>query len=168
MKIARLEPENNLEAVLEGVSISSVNRPFIVIGNHQTNYGSYLKKKFPDPRIRFLGGIYNRNHLDNLRYYSNIYYHGHSVGGTNPSLLEAMASKTLICANRNEFNSYILGDDAFYFSNSDEVSKVYSSIKKLDNMDKVEANMQKCRDLYTYDHINREYINYLTSLKPKR
>ena len=90
----------------------------MVIGKHDSNkFGTYLKEKFKDQKnIYFLGGIYNLEHLNNLRYFSNLYFHGHSVGGTNPSLLEAMASKALIVAHANEFNKSILRDNAFYFS----------------------------------------------------
>ncbi len=63
-----------------------------------------------------MGGIYNINTLNNVRYYSNLYFHGHTVGGTNPSLLEAMSSGALICANDNVFNKYILEKEALYFT----------------------------------------------------
>ena len=117
MLIARLEPENSIEIILDGVVQADNNVPFLVIGKHETKFGEYLKNKFKNHKnIRFIGGVYDINALNNLRHFSNLYFHGHTVGGTNPSLLEAMASSALICANDNEFNSTILGDDAFYFS----------------------------------------------------
>jgi len=123
MLIARLEPENSIEIILDGVKKAKLNRPFLVIGKHETVYGNYLKDKFSDcSLIKFIGGIYDIEVLNNLRYYSNLYFHGHTVGGTNPSLLEAMASKTLICANKNPFNESILGSDAIYFNNEDDVA----------------------------------------------
>lgn len=116
MIMARFEPENNIEMVLNGVVASKTKTPILVIGNHQTKFGEYLKNKFQNnENIRFLGGIYNIEHLNNLRYFSNLYFHGHSVGGTNPSLLEAMASKALIIAHHNDFNKGILVKNAFYF-----------------------------------------------------
>ncbi|MEQ3690773.1 MAG: DUF1972 domain-containing protein, partial [Flavobacterium sp.] len=101
MIMARFEPENNLDMVLEGVSLNTEDNTFIlVVGNHNTTYGEYLKDKFKaNKNIRFMGAIYNLEHLNNLRYFSKLYFHGHSVGGTNPSLLEAMASKALIVAH---------------------------------------------------------------------
>ena len=109
MLIARLEPENSIEVILDGVAIANGDKPFLVIGKHETKYGEYLKSKFKNqPNIKFIGGIYDINKLNNLRYYSNLYFHGHTVGGTNPSLLEAMASNSLICANNNPFNRYPL------------------------------------------------------------
>src|SRR5690606_35076035 len=59
MLIARLEPENSIEAILEGVTNAASPLPFLVIGNHLSKYGTYLKEKFTDSRIRFLGAIYD-------------------------------------------------------------------------------------------------------------
>ena len=109
MIMARFEPENNLDMVLEGVSKTNDLTPILVIGNHETKYGSYLKNKYKAfEKIRFIGGIYNLTHLNNLRYFCKLYFHGHSVGGTNPSLLEAMASQAYIAAHGNDFNKGVL------------------------------------------------------------
>lgn len=157
--IARLEPENNIETILQGVSDSNIERPFLVIGNHLTKYGNYLKEKFKKPNIKFLGGIYEKDTLNNLRSFSNLYYHGHSVGGTNPSLLEAMASDSLICANNNEFNKYILEEDAYYFNNSDDIKNIHSTItKNASENNKVINNKRKIEKLYSHDKIANDYL----------
>ena len=77
-----------------------------------------------------MGGVYNKKNLDNLRYFSKLYFHGHSVGGTNPSLLEAMAAKTLIVANDNEFNRSVLEENAFYFSSEHELIPLFNKKKE--------------------------------------
>jgi hypothetical protein len=159
--IARLEPENNIETILEGVKLNNNGMPFLVIGKHNTKYGKYLLDKFkPNSEIMFLGVIYNQNHLNNLRYYSNLYFHGHSVGGTNPSLLEAMASNALIVANDNIFNKSILKNDAFYFSNSLEVSQLLNKIK-LRHTGLVKNNKSKIVNQYTLNAINGQYEKFL-------
>lgn len=160
--IARMEPENNIETILDGVVASEDTTPFLVIGKYDNDFGIYLKDKYRDDQnIRFLGGIYNLNHLNNLRYYSKLYFHGHSVGGTNPSLLEAMASNTLIVANKNEFNTAILGDDAFYFLNHTEVANIIDRVNdKNQFLEKVTANIEKVKKYYTWGYINQEYLNY--------
>jgi len=89
--IARLEPENNIEMILNGYVKSKSDIPFLVIGNDKTKYGLSLKNKYKSSGTKFLGSIYNKEHLDSLRHFAKCYFHGHSVGGTNPSLLEAMA-----------------------------------------------------------------------------
>lgn len=166
MLIARLEPENNIEMVLDGVAKSGSVRPFLVIGKHDVNkFGSYLKEKFKNHQnIRFVGGIYDIDILNNLRYYSNLYFHGHSVGGTNPSLLEAMACKSLIVANNNEFNKNILKENAFYFDNALDVKKLIETLEKKDNMNKVEACYSEIKNLYGWDKINKEYLDFFSSV----
>lgn len=160
MIMARFEPENNIDMVLEGVVLNKQdNTPILVVGNHNTKYGTYLKNKFKDfPNIKFMGGIYDINHLNNLRYFSNLYFHGHSVGGTNPSLLEAMASKALIIAHNNNFNKGVLKKNAYYFSNSSEVKKILDSIKKIDNLQFVENNFLTVLNEFNWNKINGEYL----------
>jgi glycosyltransferase involved in cell wall biosynthesis len=159
MIMARFEPENNLDMVLEGVSLNEDKTDILVIGNHNTKYGAYLKNKYREfPNIRFLGGIYNLEHLDNLRFYSNLYFHGHSVGGTNPSLLEAMASKALVIAHNNDFNKGILKENAYYFSNPLDVRNILKTIKKNDNLPMVEANYLAIVNEFNWEKINGEYL----------
>ncbi|MCF0055157.1 DUF1972 domain-containing protein [Dyadobacter sp. CY356] len=165
MLVARFEPENNIDTILEGAAAATLKTPFLVIGKHATKYGEYLKEKFmAHKHIRFIGGVYDINVLNNLRYYSNLYFHGHSVGGTNPSLLEAMASQTLICANQNMFNSAILGTDAFYFSANTEVAKCIDSVKKIDYAGFVEANLKKVEDIYEWNNIIDQYENHFKTI----
>jgi glycosyltransferase involved in cell wall biosynthesis len=165
MLVARFEPENNLDAILEGAANAATKTPFLVVGKHATRYGAYLKEKFKDhSHIRFIGGVYDIEILNNLRYYSNIYFHGHSVGGTNPSLLEAMASHTLICANQNMFNSAILGKDAFYFSNAEEVTNCIDSVQKHKYSGFVDANVQKIVKIYEWNNIIDQYENHFTNI----
>ena len=159
MIMARFEPENNLDMVLEGVSISHSSTVILVIGNHNTKYGSYLKNKFESfKNIRFVGGIYNLEHLDNLRYFSNLYFHGHSVGGTNPSLLEAMASKALIAAHNNDFNRGVLNENALYFKNAKEVSDLIVTTRKEDCLPFIENNFQAIKDKFNWEKINGDYL----------
>lgn len=165
MLVARFEPENNIDTILEGAASATLKTQFLVIGKHATKYGEYLKEKFKAHKhIRFIGGVYDINVLNNLRYYSNLYFHGHSVGGTNPSLLEAMASQTLICANQNMFNSAILGTDAFYFSTNAEVANCIDSVKKIDYDAFVHANLKKIEDIYEWNNIIDQYENHFKTI----
>lgn len=159
MILARLEPENNIETILDGVVLTEDQVPVLVIGNHDTKFGIYLKDKFKEAKcIRFIGAVYTMNHLDNLRYYSNLYFHGHSVGGTNPSLLEAMASKALIIAHDNDFNKAILKENAFYFSNFDDVKNLTNRTKKSDNLQIIENNYLAIAQEFNWDLINGQYL----------
>jgi hypothetical protein len=99
--------------------------------------------------------------LNSLRYYSNLYFHGHTVGGTNPSLLEAMASQALICANDNIFNKSILGEDAHYFTSFEHVSLLVDSLKKEDYSHFVTSNKNKILETYNWATIISQYENEL-------
>jgi glycosyltransferase involved in cell wall biosynthesis len=166
--IARLEPENNIETILDGIVLSHDQMPFLVIGNHQTKFGDYLKEKFKnDPNIWFIGAVYNHEHLDNLRYFANFYFHGHSVGGTNPSLLEAMASKAFIIAHNNDFNKAILGENAYYFSNIEEVKNLTLKIKKNDNLHLIQNNFDAIKSEFNWNKINGKYLQLFKNCMAK-
>jgi glycosyltransferase involved in cell wall biosynthesis len=123
--IARLEPENNIEMILDGYCSSGTTDRICVIGNVKSKYGKFLRKKYEStPTINFLGAIYDKRVLDALRYFAAIYFHGHSVGGTNPSLLEAMACRAFIAAHSNEFNKSVLNTDAMFFNDALQVASL--------------------------------------------
>ncbi len=164
MLIARLEPENSIEIILDGVAAAGL-RPFIVVGKHKTKYGEYLKQKYKAfDHIRFAGGIYDINILNNLRCFSNLYFHGHTVGGTNPSLLEAMGSSALICAHNNVFNESILNEDAFYFTDAAQVKELVETIDKKSFSTMVSNNVCKIKELYNWDTIIDQYEQHFLKI----
>jgi glycosyltransferase involved in cell wall biosynthesis len=98
--------------------------------------------------------------LNNLRYFSNLYFHGHSVGGTNPSLLEAMASHCLIVANDNPFNRSVLEEDAFYFRNTEDIARLLDAgVQKTGYEAFMRSNRQKIERDYSWDHIAGRLLN---------
>ncbi|MGS2725683.1 DUF1972 domain-containing protein [Psychroserpens sp. BH13MA-6] len=161
--IARMEPENNIEMILDGFVQSKSQKPFCVIGNvESTKFGHYLKEKFAHhSNIQFLGAIYDLNTLNHLRHHSLLYFHGHSVGGTNPSLLEAMGSGALIAAHDNVFNKTILENDAFYFADEHSVSQLIKTTEKNKHIDKVKRNTSKIENQYHWETINKAYMDFL-------
>lgn len=166
MLIARMEPENNIEVILDGVAQSSSRQTFLVVGKTKNEFGQYLVDKFKrNENIRFLGGIYDLNVLNNLRHHSNLYFHGHSVGGTNPSLLEAMASSAFIVAHNNVFNAAVLEKDALFFSTSKEVSQIISSpIDQALRKEFIRLNRSKIEQQYSWENINRSYEDLFLKL----
>lgn len=142
--IARMEPENNIELILDAYVDGNFSKDFLVVGNTNNSFGKYLVTKFSKtPKVRFLGGIYDIDILNNLRFYCKLYFHGHSVGGTNPSLLEAMASSALIAAHDNPFNKAILNDDAFYFNDIQSCKFVFNSEVTTQERGRITRNNQK-------------------------
>lgn len=161
MLVARLEPENNIETILDGYILSQDQRTFLVIGNHNSKFGNFLKSKFTDNKnIKFIGAIYDLDLLNNLRFYSELYFHGHSVGGTNPSLLEAMASDALIIAHENIFNQSILQSNAFYFKNSSDIKKLVLKTKKINNLHAISENKKKIATDFSWHIINEQYLQF--------
>jgi glycosyltransferase involved in cell wall biosynthesis len=162
MLIARMEPENNIEVILDGVANCDSPKKFLVIGKVENEFGKYLVEKYKEnDTILFLGAIYDLPILNSLRNSSDLYFHGHSVGGTNPSLLEAMASNTLICAHDNIFNKSILKDKAFYFENSEDVTKVLSKVIKSDYQSFVSDNYKKVVNEFNWEIINHQYLDVM-------
>ena len=118
-----------------------------------------MNKYRANPHIRFLGQNYIQEDLNNLRFYARSYFHGHSVGGTNPSLVEAMASQALVIAHQNPFNKAVLNDDAFYFKNVDEVADYSITVEKKNYLHFVNNNLQKVKEQYSLEKIHRAYLN---------
>ncbi len=158
MLIARIEPENNVETILDGVVDSGSSEIFIVIGSIVNTFGKYLVLKYQKyHQIVFIGSLYDLPKLNSLRENSNIYFHGHSVGGTNPSLLEAMASHAFICAHNNIFNVSILKENALYFKTKKDVTKVLETKSKKEYRSYVKNNYEYVIETFNWDTINRKY-----------
>ena len=160
--IARLEPENNIETIVKGFHESDTCQSLVVLGTLNA-YGEKLRNTYiKDKRIQFVGANYNQEDLNNLRFFSRYYFHGHSVGGTNPSLLEAMSSNTLIIANNNIFNKSILEDNAHYFDHSNDIKEVLNQDRLFANKETfASANIDKINKLYNWEIINSSYENYI-------
>lgn len=162
MLIARLEPENSIEPILEAISQSNSGKKMLVVGGTNNAFGALMREKYESDDILFTGGIYNTNHLNNLRYFSNIYFHGHTVGGTNPSLLEAMGSQAFIIANDNPFNKAILEDEALYFSDAEDLTEILNKdLLKSDYMHWVKKNFRKVQEQYNWPLIISHYKKVL-------
>lgn len=163
--VARMEPENHIREIIEGYRASTTTVPLIIVGNHliETEYAGGLRT-LADARVRFLGGIYDREKLRALRYYALAYCHGHSVGGTNPSLLEALGCGNLIIAHDNAFNREVVGDLGFYFSSPGDIPPLMEAIESLPADERSErAGKARARILgkYDWDKIADSYLEIL-------
>lgn len=129
--VCRLEPENHVLEILQGFQRSQSTRTLIVLGNHQVenDYVAALRE-VKDTRIKLIGAIYENKALTALRYHAFGYFHGHSVGGTNPSLLEAMGCGNLIVAHDNPFNRETLAAGGLFFKTQLDLAEIVDSIEK--------------------------------------
>lgn len=165
--IARLEPENNIELMLDGFLSSKKKNPVCIVGNTNSRYGQFLIKKYKSNHIRFLGAIYNKLVLDSIRHFSQIYFHGHSVGGTNPSLLEAMACQCFIFAHDNQFNKSVLGKSALFFLSIESIKSLLqqeSTLRTFHHDNFNQQNRAKILGTYNWDMVISEHENLFKKL----
>lgn len=122
--VARPVAENNIYEVIKTFSKKKRNHMLVILGNYEKS-NSYQKKvlNIAGYEVLFLGAIYDKRILDVLRLNAKLYIHGHSVGGTNPALIEAMASGLAVLAHDNHFNRWVVGNDAHYFLNEKELEQ---------------------------------------------
>ena len=172
--IARLEPENNIVMAIEGYLHSKENgrRPLIVVGKTNTPHGKELVEKYGNEKnVEFVGGIYDFKKLDSVRHFSKAYFHGHSVGGTNPSLLEAMAAGCFIFAHDNIFNRAVLKENAFYYPSADKVTEYLNRIDTIAEGSKIQytaRNIEVIRNEYSWESLidkHEKYFYWLLSQK---
>ena len=172
--IARLEPENNIVMAIEGYLHSKENgrRPLIVVGKTNTPHGKELVEKYGNERnVEFVGGIYDFKKLDSVRHFSKAYFNGHSVGGTNPSLLEAMAAGCFIFAHDNIFNRAVLKENAFYYPSADKVTEYLNRIDTIAEGSKIQytaRNIEVIRNEYSWESLidkHEKYFYWLLSQK---
>jgi len=153
--VARLEPENNIHTIVDGYLKSKTKKPLVIVGNflnsdYEKTVNDLIDGIDEDKQIFFTGGIYNQKTLNMLRQNCFGYIHGHSVGGTNPSLIEAMIMKNILLTHRNQFNEEVCHDSALYFKDSDELKS------KMDDVDDFPEKYQIMKAL-AFSRVRQEY-----------
>lgn len=167
--VGRLEPENHILEIVEGFKKSKTKMRLVVLGNHQVE-NSYVRKllSVKDDRIDLIGTVFDSEKLEALRYFSIAYFHGHSVGGTNPSLLEALGCRNAVIAHDNVFNREVARDAAIYFENNEDIPDLIQEIES--NAER--RAMMGVRGLniissfYTWDIIVDKYVALLEAYEP--
>lgn len=164
--VARMQPDNHIEEIIQGVIGSSADVPLVVVGNTDNGCGKHLRKKYRDKKIKFVGAIFNKELLNNLRHFSKLYFHGHSAGGTNPSLLEAMAASAWICAHENPFNREVVGENAFYFKSSDDITNILDHLENKETARNTftQKNRETIKKTYNWEPIIDRYYNFFKGL----
>jgi glycosyltransferase involved in cell wall biosynthesis len=156
--VSRIEPENNLHIILEAFShIPELN--IVIVGNwDNSNYGRKLKLKFDAyNNIYLLDPIYNQNILNQVRSNCFLYIHGHSAGGTNPSLVEAMNLELPIIAFGVNYNIESTLKKARYFNSHADLIKLVRSLKK-EEVDNIAKDMKSiANERYTWKVISEQY-----------
>jgi len=157
-KVARVEPENNIAMILESFT-RIPSQKLVIVGNwNKSTYGKILRRKYIlYPNIIMLDPIYDSKILDILRSNCKIYIHGHSAGGTNPSLVEAMNLRLPIFAYGVSYNKATTEKKALYFYNTDSLIKLLNSINEAE-LNTVADEMYKiAKRRYQWDVICERY-----------
>ena len=158
VKVCRIEPENNVHLVLEAFQ-ELPSKTLVLVGNWKNSeYGSVLKEKYSNiPNIHLYDPIYNQREIDLIRGNAALYIHGHSAGGTNPSLVEAMYLGLPIISFNVSYNKTTTEHRALYFSTTEQLIKKLkaTSETKLTAMRKEMKSIALRR--YTWDAISNQY-----------
>lgn len=169
--VSRLEPENNVETIIQGYALSDKKLPLIIVGNVQDTDFVRQIKKYENDDVRFVGGIYNKDELEIVRVNAFTYLHGHSVGGTNPSLLEAMASKNYCICHDNVFNKEVVQEYSKFFKNKEDVDQIINFVEN-DITDKEYYSVKqgvfnRIKDYYNWEKIVQRYDDFFQSIVSK-
>lgn len=154
LMIARAEPENNLELVIEAF-IARAKLKLVVVSNWvNTKYGRRLLKKFSEhPLIYPLDANYNQEVLQNYRKYCEYYIHAHSAGGTNPSLIEAMFSNRPIFVMNNDFNRNTSNELARYFNSKEELINLLENATESDLQQRAQLMLGYAKEYYSWEKV---------------
>ena len=131
--VARFEPENHVDVIVEGYAASSATLPLVVVGSapYSAAYTQGVQAVADaDPRIRMLGGVWDQRLLDQLYAHALTYVHGHSVGGTNPSLLRAMGAGTAVLGWDVVFNREVAGTAGLYFRSPEQLAQQFAEVER--------------------------------------
>lgn len=159
--VGRFVPENNYETMIKEYMKSKTTKDFAIITNTNPQLQKELEEKLgyqKDPRIKFVGTVYDQELLKKIREEAYGYFHGHEVGGTNPSLLEALGSTKLNLLLKVGFNEEVAEDAALYWTK--EPGNLATLIDKCEGIDREELGRkaeERIRTAYSWEYISGRY-----------
>ena len=166
--VGRFVPENNYETMIREFMTSNTKKDFALITGINEDFLAELQKRTnfrSDPRIKFVGTVYDQDLLKKIRENAFAYLHGHEVGGTNPSLLEALASTKLNLLLDVGFNREVAGDSALYWNkepgNLGELINRLCQVNKHDIEKYDVESLNIIREFYTWNYITQKYEEIL-------
>ena len=173
--VARLEPENHVLEAVHGYTISEETRPLLVVGG--APYSQWYIDRINEvatqsPSVRLLGGIYDQELLDQLYANARTYIHGHSVGGTNPSLLRALGAGAPVLAFDCEFNREVTNEAAFFWRDAESLATILDEVAEGEIDDELNGFSQLGRariaEHYQWDAVTDDYEALLHRLVGKK
>jgi len=163
--IARPEPENSILEIVRAYSSVPRRHKLVVLGSYDIDNDYHMSvKSSANSDVIFLGAVYDHSDLDALRFFSSIYIHGHTVGGTNPSLIEALGAGQPVLAHDNAFNRWVAGDGAVYFDSEKQCAEaldiVLNSKSHIENMSI--KSRQRFSESFSWNKIHDQYESLLS------
>ena len=173
--VARLEPENHVLEAVHGYTLSEETRPLLVVGS--APYSQWYIDRVKEvaaghPSVRMLGSIYDTELLNQLYANARTYVHGHSVGGTNPSLLRAMGAGTPVLAYDCEFNREVTANRALFWRDANSLAEILDEVAEgeLDEelTELTAAGRQRIAEHYQWDAVTDDYQALIHELADRR
>ncbi|WP_321492497.1 DUF1972 domain-containing protein [uncultured Desulfobacter sp.] len=134
--IARPESENSILEIVRAYTAQKRCMPLVVLGKYDSKHYEYQKQVLDagNDEVMFVGVIYDQAVVQALRFYARFYVHGHTVGGTNPSLVEALGAESPVLAHDNRFNRWVAGEEALFFSDEQTCDRLITKLLQDDEL----------------------------------
>jgi glycosyltransferase involved in cell wall biosynthesis len=162
--IARAEPENSILEVVRAWSRQPRGCKLLVLGKYAPDH-AYQRavQTAASDEVIFPGAVYDKAVVQALRFHARFYVHGHQVGGTNPSLVEALGAGNAVLAHDNLYNRWVVGEGGVYFQDEEACAKLIESLLRADQQnEKLRVASQKQHaELFTWDKVLASYENLL-------
>lgn len=160
--VARFEPENHVDLMVRGFIESASTYPLVVVGSapYSARYTEEIRRlAASDRRVRLLGGVWDQDLLNALYANATCYLHGHSVGGTNPTLLRAMGAGAPVLAFDVTFNREVLGDTGLFFDSPARLAALVDDQESIEeaSIDRGRRGQARARHLYDWDDVTTGY-----------
>ena len=172
--IGRLIPDNNADLIIKGFLKSSSKKKLVIVGDvpYKDSYASNLKK-IKDERLVFTGYVKDQNILSELYHNSYVYIHGHEYGGTNPTMIKAMAYGSAILALDTVFNKEMLQNGEYGLFFKKEISSVTSMIEYSEKENILIDMLRKesingITNKYNWDFVTKQYLDIFIYLINQR
>ena len=172
--VGRLIPDNNASLIINGFLKTNSNKKLVIVGDvpYKDSYASNLKK-IKDERLVFTGYIYDQNVLAELYHNCYVYIHGHEFGGTNPTMIKALAYNSAILALDTVFNKEMLQDGQYGLFFQKEILSVVNAIQLCEKETILIKNLREesingISRKYNWDYICKEYLEVFKTLISKR
>ena len=164
--ICRPVAENSILELVQGFSSKRRDHTLAIFGNYTPETDDYHRAvvNAASDEVVFVGSVYDPDQISALRFHSAGYLHGHTVGGTNPSLVEALGAGNAVIAHDNPFNRWVAADGAVYFRTADEAAEAISAVLEDPDLRRElgARNRRRHAAEFTWERIGSQYRDLLT------